>query len=237
MEYNKDELPEHIAIIMDGNRRWARSKGKTSNYGHKEGAENLVRIVRYANKIKLKYLTVYAFSTENWKRTAEEVNGLMLIFRSYLDNYLKRAETNNIKINIIGDISAFNENLQKSILKCVERTKNNTGTVITIALNYGGRAEIIRATREIARKVKNNELKLEDIDEKTISSHMYTYNIPDPDLIIRTSNEIRLSGFLTWQATYAELYFAEKNWPDFNEEELDIAIHEYQKRNRRFGGN
>ena len=237
MELNEEKLPEHIAIIMDGNRRWAKARGKNATYGHKEGAKNLERIVRYANKIGLKYITVYAFSTENWKRAKEEVSGLMLLFKSYLDDYSKRANTENIKVNIIGDINGFTEDLQKSMIKCMERTKNNTGTVFTLALNYGGRSEIVKAMREIAQEVNSKTINIDDIDEEVISQHLYTYNIPDPDLIIRTSNELRLSGFLIWQASYSEFYFTKKNWPDFDENELDIAIEEYYKRNRRFGGN
>ena len=237
MEFDKEKMPKHIAIIMDGNRRWAKAKGKSANYGHRQGAKNLERIVRHANKIGLEYITVYAFSTENWKRAENEVKGLMLLFKAYLDDYSQRANTENVKINFIGDLSAFSKDMQKSMNKCIERTKNNTGVVFTIALNYGGRAEIVRATREIVQKVKNNELNIDDIDEETISSNLYTNNIPDPDLIIRTSNELRLSGFLIWQSSYSELYFTKVNWPDFNEEELNIAIGEFQKRNRRFGGN
>ncbi len=237
MEFDKEKMPKHIAIIMDGNRRWAKAKGKSANFGHKEGAKNLEKIVRYANRIGLQYITVYAFSTENWKRTEAEVKGLMILFKSYLDDYSKRANTENVKINFIGDTSAFSKDMQDSIKKCIERTKNNTGVVFTIALNYGGRSELVKATKEIAKKVKNNELNLDDIDENTISDNLYTYNIPDPDLIIRTSNELRLSGFLIWQASYSEFYFTKVNWPDFSEEELDKAIIEFQNRNRRFGGN
>lgn len=237
MEFEKEKMPNHIAIIMDGNRRWAKAQGKNAAYGHKAGAKNLEKIVRYANKIGLKYITVYAFSTENWKRTEEEVNGIMRLFKTYLDDYSKRADTENIKINILGDISAFNENLQKSMITCMERTKNNTGTVFSIAINYGGRDEIIRATKKIAEQVKINELTIEDINEEIISKHLYTKDLPDPDLIIRTSNELRLSGFLLWQASYSEFYFTQINWPDFDEQEFDKAIKEYQNRNRRFGGN
>ena len=237
MNFDKEYMPNHIAIIMDGNRRWARAKGKPVSFGHKEGAKTLEKIVRYGNKIGLKYITVYAFSTENWKRAEDEVKALMTLLQNYLDDYSKRADTENIKINFIGDTSAFKKDLQNSMKKCVKRTKNNTGTVFTIALNYGGRTEITDAVKKIALKVKNNEIKIDDINEEMISNNLYTHNLPDPDLIIRTSNELRLSGFLIWQASYAEFYFAEKNWPDFDEEQFDIAIKEYQKRNRRFGGN
>ena len=237
MEQDNNKMPKHIAIILDGNRRWARAKGKSSNFGHREGAKNLKKIVRYANKIGLKYLTVYAFSTENWKRTESEVKGLMILFEKYLDDFSKSADTENIRINFIGDPTAFSEKMQDSMNKCIERTKNNTGVVLTIALNYGGRAEIVNAVKQIAKEVKDNEIDIKEIDEKFVSNHLYTHNIPDPDLIIRTSNELRLSGFLIWQASYSEFYFTEKNWPDFDEEQLDLAIKEYQGRNRRFGGN
>ncbi len=237
MEFNKEKMPKHIGIIMDGNRRWAASQGKNAGFGHRQGAKTLEKIVRYANKIGLKYITVYAFSTENWKRAQEEVNGLMLLFKTYLDDYAKRADTENIKVNILGDISAFNEDLQKSMRKCIERTKDNTGVLFSIALNYGGRAEIVNATKNIATQIKNGKINLEDINEELISNNLYTAGIPDPDLIIRTSNELRLSGFLIWQSAYSELYFTDINWPDFDENALDKAILEYQNRNRRFGGN
>ena len=237
MEVDKDKIPTHIAIIMDGNRRWAKAQGKNAGFGHKAGAKNLENIVRYAKTIGLKYITVYAFSTENWKRTEEEVNGLMVLLKAHLDNYSKRADTDNIKINILGDITAFREDLQKSMITCIDRTKNNTGIVLNIAMNYGGRDEIIRMTKSIAQKVRDGILKIEDINEDMVEKHLYTEEIPDPDLIIRTSNELRLSGFLLWQASYSEFYFTDVNWPDFNEKELDKAIEEYQRRNRRFGGN
>ncbi len=237
MEFDKEKMPKHIGIIMDGNRRWATAQGKKAGFGHKAGAKTLENIVRYANKIGLKYITVYAFSTENWKRAEEEVNGLMILFKTYLDDYAKRADTENIKVNILGDITAFNEDLQKSMKKCMERTKNNTGVVFSIAINYGGRAELVRAMKNIAVEVKEGKIDINNINENVISDHLYTIGIPDPDLIIRTSNELRLSGFLMWQSAYSELYFIDMNWPDFKEEQLDKAILEYQRRNRRFGGN
>ena len=237
MEFDKEKMPKHIGIIMDGNRRWATAQGKKAGFGHKAGAKTLENIVRYANKIGLKYITVYAFSIENWKRAEEEVNGLMILFKTYLDDYAKRADTENIKVNILGDITAFNEDLQKSMKKCMERTKNNTGVVFSIAINYGGRAELVRAMKNIAVEVKEGKIDINNINENVISDHLYTIGIPDPDLIIRTSNELRLSGFLMWQSVYSELYFIDINWPDFNEEQLDKAILEYQRRNRRFGGN
>ena len=237
MEFNKEKMPKHIGIIMDGNRRWAKAHGKSIPSGHREGAKTLEKIVRYANKIGLQYITVYAFSTENWKRAEEEVNALMLLLKSYLDDYSKRADSENIKVNIIGDISAFKDDLQKTMIQCMERTKNNTGVMLNIAINYGGRAELVKVMKKIAEEVSENKIDVKDINEDMISKHLYTANIPDPDLIIRTSNELRLSGFLTWQSAYSELYFTDIHWPDFDEEALDKAIIEYQNRNRRFGGN
>ena len=237
MEYAKENMPKHIAIIMDGNRRWAKAKGKPASFGHKEGAKTLEKIVRYANKIGLKYITVYAFSTENWKRAEDEVSALMLLLQNYLDDYSKRADSENIKVKILGDITAFSQGMQKSIINCMERTKNNTGVNFCIALNYGGRNEIVGAVRKIAEEVKEGKIDINQIDEKMISDKLYTTAIPDPDLVIRTSGEIRLSNFLPWQTVYSELLFIEKNWPDFTEDDLDNAIVEYQKRTRKFGAN
>lgn len=234
---NLDNLPKHIAIIMDGNRRWAKLKGMPSNFGHKEGAKTLEKIVRYANSIGIKYITVYAFSTENWKRTSEEVSALMGLFQSYLDDYSKRADSENIKVKIIGSKEGLSKKMQDSIEKCMERTKNNTGIVFNIALNYGGREEIVRAVKNIAKKVKENKMELQEITEQMISDNLYTKGQPDPDLLIRTSGEIRLSNFLPWQLVYSEFVFVDKNWPDFSEQDLNDAIEIYQKRTRKFGAN
>lgn len=222
---------------MDGNRRWAKAQGKPAGFGHKAGAKTIENIVRYANKIGIKYITVYAFSTENWKRSEEEVKGLMLLLQNYLSDYSKRADTENIKINVLGDITKFPEGMQKSINECIERTKNNTGVTFSIALNYGGRLEIVEAVKKISKDIKDGTINQEEITEELISNYLYTRGMPDPDLIIRTSGEIRLSGFLAWQSTYSELYFIEKNWPDFTEKDLDEAIKEYNKRTRKFGAN
>ncbi len=237
MEFSRENMPKHIGIIMDGNRRWAKEQGKPVSFGHKEGAKTLEKIVRYANKIGLEYITVYAFSTENWKRAEEEVKALMMLLQNYLDEYAKRADTENIRVRILGDISALAEGMQKSIKKCMERTKNNTGVTFNIALNYGGRDEIIKAIKEIANQVQKNEIQIADIDEELVSSNLYTKGMPEPDLIIRTSGEKRLSGFLTWQSVYSEILVINKNWPDFEEEDLEEAIVEYQKRTRKFGAN
>ena len=231
----KENMPKHIAIILDGNRRWAREKGLDPKLGHKEGAKTLEKIVRYANKIGLGYITVYAFSTENWKRTEDEVGALMLLLQNYLEDYSKRADTENIKVKVLGDISALSEKMQNSIYNCMERTKDNTGVTFNIALNYGGRDEILKAVKKIAQDVKEDKIQIDEIKEETISNSLYTAGQPDPDLLIRTSGELRTSNFLPWQIVYSEFVFVEKNWPDFEEKDLDEAIKIYQKRNRKFG--
>ena len=237
MKFDKETMPKHIAIIMDGNRRWARAKGMPVAFGHKEGAKVLEKIVRHANEIGLEYITVYAFSTENWKRAEDEVKALMMLLQNYLDEYSKRADTENIRVKILGDITALSEGMQKSIKRCMERTKDNTGVTFNIALNYGGRDELIKAIKQISAKVKNQEIDIEEISEKLVSDNLYTKGQPDPDLLIRTSGELRLSNFLPWQLVYSEFLFLDKNWPDFEEEDLDKAIIEYQKRTRKFGAN
>ena len=237
MNFEKENLPKHIAIIMDGNRRWAKAKGKPSGFGHKEGAKVLEKIVRYANKIGIEHITVYAFSTENWKRAEEEVSTLMALFQSYLDDYSKRADSENIKVKIIGNRKGLSDKMVSSIEKCMERTKNNTGIVFNIALNYGGREELLNVTYKIAEDVKNGKLQPEEITQKDIEKYLYTAGQPDPDLLIRTSGEKRLSNFLPWQLSYSEFLFIDKNWPDFTEEDLNQAIEEYQKRTRKFGAN
>ena len=231
----KTNIPNHIAIIMDGNRRWARERKIDYRLGHKEGAKTLEKIVRYSKKVGIKYITVYAFSTENWKRSEEEVGALMLLLKTYLDDYSKRADSENIKVKVLGDISALSEGLQKSIKKCEERTKDNDGILFCIGINYGGRDEIVHAVKNIAEDVKNNKLDVDDISEKLIDDYLYTVGIPDPDLVIRTSGELRTSNFLPWQIVYSEFLFLDKYWPDFSEEDIDLAIEEYQRRNRKFG--
>lgn len=229
-------IPRHIAIIMDGNRRWAKEKGLDYRLGHKEGAKVLEEAVRYAKVVGIKYITVYAFSTENWKRSQEEVGALMLLLKTYLEDYAKRADTENIKVKVLGDIGALSEGLQKSIRKCEERTKDNDGITFCIGLNYGGRDEIVKAIKAIAMDVKNGDLEIESIDEKVVTNNLYTAGIPDPDLVIRTSGELRTSNFLPWQIVYSEFLFLDKYWPDFSEEDIDNAIKVYQMRNRKFGG-
>ena len=235
---NIDEelMPQHIAIIMDGNRRWAREKGLDPKLGHKAGAETLEKIASYANKIGLKYMTVYAFSTENWKRTKEEVGALMILLRSYLDKFLNRESLRNIRIRVLGDIEGLDGGLRDSINKIVDKSKHNTGLTLNIAFNYGGRAEIVRATKIISEKIKNDEIKLENINEQLVSDTLYTNGEPDPDLLIRPGGELRISNFLLWQLAYTEFLFIDKYWPDFSEEDLLNAIEIFEKRNRKFGG-
>ena len=235
-EIDVQNLPKHIAIIMDGNRRWAKNNGLSTKEGHKAGSKNLENIARFCNKIGIKYLTVYAFSTENWKRSKAEVSALMFILKANLDAMLRRMDTENIRIRVIGEKENIPEDIQPRIDKLVEKTKNNTGLTLNIAFNYGGRAELVHATKMIAEKVKNGELSLEDINEKIISENIYTAGQPDPDLMIRTSRELRTSNFLPWQLTYTEFYFPDKHWPEFSEDDLLEAIKVYQGRNRRFGG-
>lgn len=228
-------IPRHVAIIMDGNRRWAKNRMLPIKLGHKQGAETLKKVVRYANSIGLEYITVYAFSTENWKRSEEEVTALMSLLETYLEDFSKEADTENIVIRVLGDLTALSSSLQESIQKTIERTKNNTGTVFNIALNYGGRNEIVNAIQNISKEVLEGKIKLEDINEEVVSNHLYTKNIPDPDLLIRTSGELRLSGFLPWQSVYSEFIFLDKLWPDFTPEDLSNAIEVFKKRNRKFG--
>ncbi len=230
-------MPKHIAIIMDGNRRWAKEKGLATGLGHKKGAEVLENTARYCNKIGLKYLTVYAFSTENWKRSKEEVHGIMVLLEKYLDHFLKSADLDNIKLKIIGnwDSQEVPDKLRKKMHDMQEITKNNTGLTLNIAFNYGGRAEIIRATKNIAEQVKNRELAIDEIDDKVFSNNLYTAGQDDPDLVIRTSGELRTSNFLPWQITYSEFLFLDKFWPDFTSEDVDRAIETFENRHRRIG--
>ena len=233
---NLDNLPEHIAIIMDGNRRWAKKNNLTTPQGHKEGAENLKRISKFANKLGIKYLTVYAFSTENWKRSKEEVGAIMKLLNFYILDFFKSYDE-NIKVNVIGRMSDIPDDLRKEIKSVEEKTKDNTGLVLNIAFNYGGRDEIVSAVKNIARDVVEGKIKLEEITEDTVSNNLYTANQPDPDLLIRTSGEERISNFLPWQISYSEFVFTDKYWPEYSNTDLLESIQIYQKRTRRFGGN
>ena len=230
-----NNLPRHIAIIMDGNRRWAKKRMLPVKLGHKEGAETLKKDVRYANKLGIEYVTVYAFSTENWKREQEEVDALMSLLETYLDDFAKEADTENIVIRVLGRRKELSERLLQKIDQTVERTKNNTGTIFSIALNYGGRDEIVTAIKNIAEDVKDNKVDIDSITEELVSDYMYTKNMPDPDLMIRTSGELRTSNFLPWQLVYSEFLFLDKYWPDFSEKDIDEAVEVYRKRNRKFG--
>ncbi len=229
-------VPNHVAIILDGNGRWAKSKGMPRNYGHVKGCQNLEEMCVVIKDMGVKYLTVYAFSTENWKRSEEEVNGLLDIFRGYVKRCKKIAKKNNIQIRIIGDPSAFPEDLQKGIQELEEYSSQFDGAYFQVALNYGGRDELTRAMKKMGEAVKNGELDPSQITEDTVSDFLDTAGIPDPDLMIRTSGEQRLSNFLTWQLAYTEFYFTDVPWPDFNKDEFVKACEKYNKRDRRFGG-
>ena len=229
------KIPKHIAIIMDGNGRWAKAKGLPRTVGHTNGAKALQRIVEACQKFGIQTLTVYAFSTENWARPKDEVDFLMNLFAKYLKNQAKKLIENKIRFRVLGDKSRFSQEIQNSMIKLENETKDFTEFNLNVAMNYGGRAEILKATREIAEEVKVGKLNLDDIDEKLFAQHIYTCEQDDPDLIIRTSGEQRLSGFLLWQASYSEFYFPKIHFPDFDENELKLAIEEYTKRDRRYG--
>lgn len=239
MDKRFENLPEHIAIIMDGNGRWAKKRGLERTKGHKVGAEVFRKICQYASDIGIKYMTFYAFSTENWKRSAAEVDKIMDLLRDYLGEMQEREAENDdagYNIHFIGSRGGMPEDIV-ALMDIVESRSSDKNKIhINIAVNYGGRAEIVHSVKEIAKKLQSGEITLQDIDEDMISSHIYTKNQPDPDLIIRPSGEQRLSNFLIWQAAYAEFYYDDVLWPDFTEKDLDRAIEEYNKRNRRFGG-
>ena len=229
-------MPEHVGIIMDGNGRWAKKRGLPRSAGHTFGAKTFRKIARYCSRIGIKYLTVYAFSTENWRRPDEEVGALMKLFGEYMREALEDFRDDDIVVRFLGDKSAFSPELLKLMYENEEISKDRKGMVLNIAMNYGGRAEIVHAIREIAEKAKNNEIDPDDIDEALISEHMYTKGEPDPDLIIRPSGEHRTSNFLLWQSAYSEYVIMDILWPDFTEKDMDAALIEYAKRNRRFGG-
>lgn len=229
-------IPQHVAIILDGNGRWAKSKGMPRNYGHVRGAKNLEVICRDAWNMGIKYLTVYLFSTENWKRSKDEVDALMKLFRSYTKTCIKTARENNMKVRVLGDPTALEEDLQESLVNLTESSKNNTGLNFQIAINYGSRDEIIRAIRKLAQDYKDEKITREQITEELFSGYLDTAGIPDPDLLIRTSGELRLSNYLMWQLAYTEFYFTDVPWPAFDKAELAKAIEKYNTRERRFGG-
>ncbi|MGN0929097.1 MAG: isoprenyl transferase [Alphaproteobacteria bacterium] len=229
------KIPQHIAIIMDGNGRWAKSKGLPRTVGHTNGAKAMQRVVEACKKFGVKILTVYAFSTENWNRPKEEVDFLMDLFAKYLKNQSKKLVENKIRFRVLGDKSRFSKDIQESMIKLENETRDFDEFYLNVAMNYGGRAEIVKAVKEIADEVKSGNLDINSIDEKVFENHIYTAGQPSPDLIIRTSGEQRLSGFLLWQCSYSELYFPKTNFPDFDEEQIKLAIEEYTKRDRRYG--
>ena len=228
-------LPKHIAIIMDGNGRWAKLRNQPRVFGHREGAKSVRKVVEAATRLGINNLTLYAFSTENWNRPKHEIKTLMKLLVSALKREQGLMKKNNIRLNAIGHTDMMPENVQHELKEVLDETKTNTGLVLTLALSYGARQEIQRAIQEISHKVKNNIISVENVDEDIINKHLYTQNLPDVDLLIRTSGEVRISNFLLWQIAYAELYFTEELWPDFDETSLLNAISYYQLRERRFG--
>lgn len=235
-EIDTSRLPSHIAIIMDGNGRWAKRRGLSRSMGHREGSNTLKKVAACCDEIGIKYLTVYAFSTENWKRPKNEVDGLMSLLLDSLRNAEKEIGGKNIRIRVIGDTKVLSAEFQKEISRVMKSTGGNTGLNLVIALNYGGRDEIVSAVKSIVKDIEGGKLQAGDINAEAITERLYTADIPDPDLIIRTSGEKRISNFLLWQAAYTEFWFTDVLWPDFRKEHILEAIKEYQKRNRRFGG-
>ena len=230
------KIPQHIAIILDGNGRWAKKRGLPRNFGHTEGAKNIERICEDAYNLGVKYLTVYAFSTENWKRPQDEVNALMNLLRNYMKTCLKRAEKNRMSVRVLGDKSRLDEDLQKQIAELEEATKDYDGLHFQIALNYGSRDEMVRAMKKLCADYKEGNVEIDDINEAMFADYLDTKGIPEPELMIRTSGEQRLSNYLLWQLAYSEFYFTDVLWPDFTKEELVKAIEYYNGRDRRFGG-
>ena len=228
-------IPKHIAVILDGNGRWAKSKGLPRKMGHVQGAKNVEDMIYIVGEMGVQYFTVYAFSTENWKRSEEEVSALMDLLRKYLLTGFKKAAKNNVKFRVIGDKTGLAPDIQQTIAELEEDSKDNTGLFIQIAINYGGRDEMIRMMKKTAQDVKDGKVLPEDITEQYVSDHLDTTGVPDPDLLIRTSGEQRISNFLLWQLAYTEFYFTDVPWPDFNKKELEKAIEVYNSRDRRFG--
>lgn len=235
-DINMEKMPAHIAIIMDGNGRWAKARFLPRTAGHKAGVETIRKIVKEANRLGIKYLTLYAFSTENWKRPKLEVDALMNLLVTYLRGEVSELDKNNVKINVVGDYKKLPETCVNELEKAMNITGDNTGVNLNLALNYGGRNDIKNAVVEIAAMCRDGKLNPEDITEDIIKNHLSTAEIPDPDLVIRTSGEQRLSNFLLWDVAYSEFYYTDIHWPDFDEEELQKAVYSYQNRDRRFGG-
>lgn len=231
-----DRIPAHVAVIMDGNGRWAQSRKLPHMAGHNAGMQALKEIVKASSTLGVKHLTVYAFSTENWKRSIEEVSGIFKLLILYVEKELKELHENKVKVRILGDYEKLPKDAVKSLQRSLETTKDNTGLQFNIALNYGGRDEILKSVRRLAKEVEAGKLKAEDITEEMIADHLYTAGIPDPDMIIRTSGEMRLSNYLLWQSAYSEFVFSDVLWPDFSREEYEKTIEIFQNRKRRFGG-
>lgn len=236
IQLDMERIPAHIAIIMDGNGRWAKQRKLPRTMGHRAGMKNIKMMVEESSNLGVKYLTLYAFSTENWKRTKEEVGALMDLVVEFINKEFEELHRNNVKLNSIGDISKLPEKSKTAVEDAMYKTRNNTGLTLNIALNYGGRDEIVKGVKEIAKEVLEGKLQIDNIDDKIISDHLYTSGMPDPDIIIRPSGELRLSNYLLWQSAYSEFWFSNINWPDFTKEDLRRAISDFQKRDRRFGG-
>lgn len=233
---NENKVPEHVAIILDGNGRWAKKRFLPRNVGHAQGAKAVEQICEDAWDLGIKYLTVYAFSTENWKRPEDEVAALMKLLKKYLSNCLERSSKNNMRVRVIGDIGRLSQDLQDQIIELEKKSSVNTGLNFTVALNYGGRDEMIRAMKNMYKEIEKGTCSVDDITEEKFASYLDTKGIPDPDLMIRTSGEQRISNYMLWQMAYAEFYFTDVLWPDFNKKELEKAIAYYAQRDRRYGG-
>lgn len=231
-----DNIPKHIAIIMDGNGRWAKQRNLPRSMGHKAGVETIRRILKEADRLGVEYMTLYAFSTENWKRPKDEVDALMKLLVQYLTNEVEGLHQNGVVLRILGDIDALPGAVKEKICEAIDLTKNNKGIILNVAFNYGGRDELVRAIKNIVSDVKSGNVNEENIDQNLISNYLYTKDSPDPDLIIRPSGEQRISNFLLWQCAYSEFWYSNVNWPDFSERDLQKAIYDYQNRDRRFGG-
>lgn len=234
LDFNK--IPKHIAIIMDGNGRWAKKRKLPRSMGHKAGVETIRKILKGADRLGVEYMTLYAFSTENWKRPKDEVEALMKLLVQYLTNEVEALHQNGVVLRILGDVDALPDQVKNKIYEAIELTKDNKGIVLNVAFNYGGRDEIVRAVKNIASDIESGKINKENIDEDLFNNYLYTKNSPYPDLIIRPSGEQRISNFLLWQCAYSEFWYSNVNWPDFSESDLQKAIYDYQNRDRRFGG-
>lgn len=236
IEIDLNNIPKHIAIIMDGNGRWAKEKKLPRTFGHKAGVEAIREIVKESSRLGIKYLTLYAFSTENWKRPKEEVNTLMKLLVEYLKKEFNELNAQNVIIKNIGDISKLPMICQEQLIEAYNNTKHNSGLVLNLALNYGGRSEIVNAFKNIFQELENDKITMDEINEDIFENYLYTKGMPDPDIIIRTAGEQRLSNFLLWQCAYSEFWYTNVKWPDFKKEHLNMAIYDYQNRDRRYGG-